>query len=250
MMINEETKRKLREMSMDPIIEALENQDNNRDVYSIMSFEERFAIAVDECYAAKNADKTRRLIHTAKLRYPNADINTLYYEGRSINKNEILSLGTCGFVDNKTNLIINGFTGSGKTHLACTIGKEACRHLHRTRYIRMPEMLEMLNLAEETGHSITNAVTKLSNYHVLILDEWLLDIPSEIEVKYLLEIFERRYDQWPTIFCSQYKTTEWHPRLGGGVLADAIMDRIVHNSKNINVGSMNMREFISSHTSI
>lgn len=141
MMINEETKCKLREMSMDPIIEALENQDNNRDVYSIMSFEERFAIAVDECYAAKNADKTRRLIHTAKLRYPNADINTLYYEGRSINKNEILSLGTCGFVDNKTNLIINGFTGSGKTHLACAIGKEPCRHLHRTRYIRMPEML-------------------------------------------------------------------------------------------------------------
>ena len=186
---------------MDPIIEALENQDNNRDVYSIMSFEERFAIAVDECYAAKNADKTRRLIHSAKLRYPNADINTLYYEGRSINKNELLSLGTCGFVDSKTNLIINGFTGSGKTHLACAIGKEACRHLHRTRYIRMPEMLEMLNLAEETGHSITNAVTKLSNYHVLIIDEWLLDIPSEIEVKYLLEIFERRYDQWPTIFC-------------------------------------------------
>ena len=137
------------------------------------------------------------------MRYPNADINTLYYEGRSINKNELLSLGTCGFVDSKTNLIINGFTGSGKTHLACAIGKEACRHLHRTRYIRMPEMLEMLNLAEETGHSITNAVTKLSNYHVLIIDEWLLDIPSEIEVKYLLEIFERRYDQWPTIFCSQ-----------------------------------------------
>lgn len=247
MMINEETKRKRREMSMDPIIEALENQDNNRDVYSIMSFEERFAIAVDECYAAKNADKTRRLIHTAKLRYPNADINTLYYEDRSINKNEILSLGTCGFVDNKTNLIINGFTGSEKTQLACAIGKEACRHLRCTRYIRMPEMI---NLAEETGHSITNAVTKLSNYHVLIIDEWLLDIPLEIEVKYFLEIFERRYDQWPTIFCSQYKTTEWHPRLGGGVLADAIMDRIVYNSKNIKVGSMNMREFISSHTSI
>lgn len=205
-------------MSMDPIIEALENQDNNRDVYSIMSFEERFAIAVDECYAAKNADKTRRLIHSAKLRYPNADINTLYYEGRSINKNELLSLGTCGFVDSKTNLIINGFTGSGKTHLACAIGKEACRHLHRTRYIRMPEMLEMLNLAEETGHSITNAVTKLSNYHVLIIDEWLLDIPSEIEVKYLLEIFERRYDQWPTIFCSQYKTTEWLTFSSYGIL--------------------------------
>ena len=68
----------------------------------------------------------------------------------------------------------------------------------------MPDMLEMFNLARETGKGITSVVTKLSNYHVLIIDEWLLDIPSEKEVKYLLEIFEKRYDAWPTIFCTQY----------------------------------------------
>ena len=143
--------------------------------------------------------------------------------------------------------MVNGFTGSGKTHLACALGKEACRHLHRTRYIRMPDMLEMLNLAEQTNQSIANAITKLSNYHLLIVDEWLLDIPSDKEDKYLLEIFERRYDQWPTIFCSQYKTSEWHPRLGGGVIADAIMDRIVHNAVTINSGKMNMRELLAVH---
>ena len=108
-------------------------------------------------------------------------------------------------------------------------------------------MLETLNLAMETGHSITSTVTKLSNYHLLIIDEWLLDIPSEQEDKYLLEIFERRYDQWPTIFCSQYKTSEWLPRLGGGVVADAIMDRIVHNAMTINSGTLNMREFHAAH---
>ncbi len=126
-------------------------------------------------------------------------------------------------------------------------GKEACRHLHRTRYIRMPNLLEELNLAMETGHSIASEVTKLSNYQLLIIDEWLLDIPSEEECKYLLEIFERRYTQWPTIFCSQYKTGEWHPRLGGGVVADAILDRIIHNSITINTGSLNMREFLAAH---
>lgn len=171
----------------------------------------------------------------------------MYYEGRDLNRNIVLGLGTCGFITSRTNLIINGFTGSGKTHLACAIGKESCRHLHRTRYLRMPEMLETLNLAMETGHSITSTVTKLSNYHLLIIDEWLLDIPSEQEGKYLLEIFERRYDQWTTIFCSQYKTSEWLPRLGGGVVADAIMDRIVHNAMTINSGTLNMREFHAAH---
>ena len=123
--------------------------------------------------------------------------------------------------------------------------EEACRHLHRSRYIRMPDLLEMFNLAEQTGRSISSTVTKLANYHVLIIDEWLLDIPSEREIKYLLEIFEKRHDQWPTIFCTQYKISEWHPRLGGGVIADAILDRIVHNSEIINLGSKNMREFYS-----
>lgn len=108
-------------------------------------------------------------------------------------------------------------------------------------------MLEMLDLAMATTHSIASVVTKLSNYHLLIIDEWLLDIPTEQEDKYLLEIFERRYDQWPTIFCTQYKTGEWHPRLGGGVVADAIMDRIVHNSTTINAGKTNMREFLAAH---
>lgn len=65
-----------------------------------------------------------------------------------------------------------------------------------------------------------------------IIDEWLLEKPTEVDCKYLLEIFEQRYDSWPTTFCSQYKTTEWHPRLGGGVIADAFLDRIVHNCKN------------------
>ena len=112
----------------------------------------------------------------------------------------------------------------------------------------MPDLLEMFNLAEQTGRSISSTVTKLANYHVLIIDEWLLDIPSEREIKYLLEVFEKRYDQWPTIFCTQYKISEWHPRLGGGVIADAILDRIVHNSEIINLGSKNMREFYSAHS--
>jgi len=246
-MISEESRRKLRELQLDCMVDALIDQENSLNTFLDMNFDDRLNLLIDVCYANKRADRAKRLLRCAKLRYPQADINTMYYEDRGLDRNTVLTLGTCSFINTRQNVIINGFTGSGKTHLACALGKEACRHLHRTRYIRMPEMLEMLNLAMATGHSITSVVTKLSNYHLLIIDEWLLNIPTEQEDKYLLEIFERRYDQWPTIFCTQYKTGEWHPRLGGGVVADAIMDRIVHNSTTINAGKTNMREFLAAH---
>lgn len=246
-MINDESRRKLRELQLDYMVDALDDQENSLSSYLNMSFDERLNLLIDVCYANKMADRAKRLAKCARLRYPNADINTMYYEGRDLDQNTILSLGTCSFINTHQNVIINGFTGSGKTHLACALGREACRHLHRTRYIRMPELLETLNLAMETKNSISSAVTKFTNYHLLIIDEWLLEPPTDKEDRYLLEILEKRYDQWPTIFCSQYKVGEWHSRLGGGVIADSIMDRIVHNSITINTGKTNMREFLAAH---
>jgi len=246
-MISDETKRKLRELNLDELIQALQDQDDRGAMYNVMSFDDRLNIAIDATYTNKKAAKAKRLLRYAKLRYPQADVATIYYENRGLNKNQILELSTGKYFYNKQNIIINGFTGSGKTHLACALGKAACRHQYRTRYIRMPELLESLNLSEQEGSGISRKVTKIANYQLLILDEWLMDVPSEKEQKYLFEIFEKRYDQWPTIFCTQYKVSEWYPRLGGGVIADAIMDRIVHNANLIDTGKYNMREFLSSH---
>ena len=242
-MLSDETRRKLREMQMDALVEAFDEQEKNIATYAEFSFEKRITFAVDQCYAAKNTARVKRLLKSAKLRFPDADINTLCYKARDLNPDQILSLASGSYFAKATNIAINGPTGSGKTFLGCALGKEACRHLHRTRYHRMPEMLEILNLAEQKGQGISRAVTKLSNYHLLILDEWLLDIPSERECKYLLEIFEKRYDKWPTIFCSQYKQGEWYSRLGGDAIAEAVIDRIVHNCTVIYSGDVNMREY-------
>lgn len=246
-MISDESKRKLRELGMDDLVEVLTEQEQN-EAYTSLPFSERLDMTVDNFYTRKNAARAKRLLSSAKLRYPAADVATMYYEGRDLNRNQILELSTCEYFRTNQNIIINGFTGSGKSYVACALGKAACRHLHRTRYYRMPEMMELLNLAGQTGGSISRIVTRLSNYHLLIVDEWLLDTPSETEQKYLLEIFEKRYDLWPTIFCTQYKISEWHPRLGGGVLADAIMDRIVHNAIVVSSGKYNMREFMAKTT--
>ncbi len=246
-MITDETRRKLREMKLDDFLAALDEQAERPDPYLSMNFDQRIDMIVDDFYQRRNSERAKRLLSHAKLRHPKADINTLYYEGRGMDRNKILSLATGNYISTCRNIIINGYTGSGKTHLACAFGKEACRRLHRTRYYRMPGLLEELNLADQTSGSISRTVTRLSNYHVLILDEWLVDIPSEREQHFLLEIFEKRYDQWPTIFCTQRKVSEWHPRLGGGVIADAIMDRIVHNSVTIDTGKINMRELLAQH---
>ena len=244
-MLSEESRRKIRELKIDELIEILDDQEQRPDIYSPMSFDDRLSMAIDELYQRKNCKRAKRLISTAKLRYPAADINTLILEPRKLNKNQILSLASESYFLEARNIIINGYTGAGKTHLACAIGKEACRRLHKTKYIRMPLLLEEFNLATQTGSGISKLIKRYSSYHLLIIDEWLVEIPSEMEVKYLLEVFEIRYDLYPTIFCTQYKQAEWHPRLGGGVMADAIMDRIVHNSDTVDLGKVNMRHFLA-----
>ncbi|HAA08861.1 MAG TPA: hypothetical protein DCD98_03730 [Syntrophomonas sp.] len=115
----------------------------------------------------------------------------------------------------------------------------------RTRYIRIPDLLMLHDEASLTKQGIPKLLKKFSNYKLLILDEWLLNDLSDEEQYFLLELIERRHNCSSTIFCTQYKKEDWHARLGGGVHADAIMDRIVHNAVWVYAGNLNMREFYS-----
>ena len=189
-MLNEESRRKIRELKMDELIDILDDQERRLDVYSSLPFDDRLSLAIDELYLRKNSARAKRLITTAKLRYPSADINTLILEPRGLNKNRMIALSAESYLMEARNIIINGYAGAGKTYLSCAIAKEACRRLHKTRYIRMPKLLEEFNLATQTGSGISKLVKKYSTYHLLIVDEWLVEIPSEMEVKYLLKIPE------------------------------------------------------------
>jgi len=246
-MISDETKRKVRELGLDELIDILEIQDDNPMLYAGMAFDERINMAIDSLYQQKNNSRTKRLIKQAKFRFSDADVNTIYYADRGLNKNQIIELSTCQYIRNNSSLILNGFAGSGKTFLACALGKSACRQLYRVRYIRMPDLLELRDEAVAEGHGISKILKMFSNYHLLLLDEWLMSDLSDEEVHFILELIEKRYDSKSTIFCAQYKVSDWHSRLGGGTLADAILDRIVHNSIRIDTGKLNMREHFSGH---
>lgn len=243
-MINDETKRKLRELNLSELIVELEFQQNNVNSVTL-PFDERVQRLVDYLYQEKYNSKIQRLMKLSKFRLPKAEVNDIYYTNRGMDRQLIQELVTCQFIGINSNIIFQGFTGSGKTYLACAFGRQACKKQIRTKYIRLPDLLVEYDESTLLVKGTVKLLKKYSNYGLLILDEWLLEDISEKEQHFIFELIERRHDLSSTIFCTQYRKEDWHTRLGGGVHADAIMDRIVHNAVWVETGLMNMREYYS-----
>lgn len=240
-LIDTDTKHKLREMGVGALADSFEMQD---DVITVgMPFAERVKLAVDDAHASFTGQKITGLIRRAALRYPDAELRRLdLVEERGIDRGVIANLATCTFITRCENVVFQGFTGSGKTYLGSALAKAACQHRFRALYIRMPELEEAWLTAYDKPGGKEKFLRKYAAYHLLVLDEWLLDEPGEALRGMLLELLERRYDAVSTVFCTQYAKKDWHQRLGGDVHADAIMDRIVHRTIWVETGDANMRE--------
>ncbi|SFV22314.1 ATP-binding protein [Micrococcus terreus] len=239
--IDTETKRKLREMGATALLESLEARDET--LMLGLGFEDQVRLVVDEAHTSFTHAKVEGLIRRAGLRYPNADLRRVdLLTERGLDQGVIAQLGTCSFIDRQQNVVFQGFTGSGKSYLGCALAKQACQHRIRAHYIRMPDLAEAWALARDKPHGQRTFLKKYAAFTLLVIDEWLLDHPDEGMRSMLLELLERRYGNTSTVFCTQYAQKDWHQRLGSGVHADAIMDRIVHNTLWIETGSFNMRE--------
>lgn len=236
-----ETKRKLREMGAGTLLEALDSEDES--LVLGMSFDDRLRLVVDEAHSSFNHAKVEGLIRRAGLRYPQADLRRVdRVDERGLDRHTLAQLGTCSFIERQQNVVFQGFTGSGKSYLGCALAKQACQHRIRAHYIRMPDLEEAWAMAKDRPQGTTKFLRKYAAFTLLVIDEWLLDHPDESMRSMLLELLERRYDATSTVFCTQYAKKDWHQRLGSGVHADAIMDRIVHNTIWVDTGTHNMRE--------
>ena len=241
-MINDETKKKLRELKLGELINAYEIYSKNAG-WTELPFEQKFQMMADYLYQEKYNNSVKILMTKAKFRIPKAEVTSLVYEGRGIDRNLITELSTCQFISSNTNIVFQGFTGSGKTYLACALGRQACKQRYSTKYIRLPDLLVEHDEEKIQRGNAKRLLKKYGSYGLLIIDEWLMDDISDEEQHFIFELIERRHDEASTIFCTQYKKDEWFDRLGGGVHADAILDCIVHNAIFVETGSMNMREF-------
>jgi DNA replication protein DnaC len=207
-----------------------------------LNFEERFGLLVDAEWAARKSNRLKRLIKNAHYAIPGACVEDIaYHAERKLDKTMIARLAACSYIHENHNVIVMGATGVGKTYFACALGIAASRNFFAVRYIRLPDLFCDLALARADG-SYRKVIKQYTQAKLLILDEWLLFPLNEIEARDLLEIIEARHNHGPTIFCSQFDVTEWYTKIGEPILAEAVCDRIVHNSYTIIISGDSMRK--------
>ena len=241
-MLTNTTIDKLRDMNMRVMADKFMGQLTNPDL-SNLSFEERFGLIVDAEFASRKSKRLTRLIKSAGYAYSNACLEDIeYHPDRKLDKSAIARLGTCNYVREHHNIIILGATGSGKTYLSNAFGIAANRDFMSVKYIRLPELLAELALSRVEGN-YRKVFKQYRNVNLLILDEWLLFQLKDNEARDVLEIAEARYQKGSTIFCSQFNVAGWHQKLGDSTIADAICDRIAHDSYVIMIdGADSMRK--------
>ena len=241
-MVNEATISKLHEMQLDTMAEVFRSQEND-PAFGTLSFGERLGLLVDAEWSTRKSRRLTRLIRGAQLHFPNACVEDIeYHDDRKLDKALITKLSACAYIQDKHNIIILGASGAGKTYMACAFGIAACRNFLRVKYVRLPDLLNDLALARHTG-TYKKIMQQYKRAELLILDEWLLHHLKETEARDLLEIVEARHQKGSTIFLSQFSPAGWHTKIGESTLADAILDRIVHDSYEIFIdGKDSMRK--------
>ena len=241
-MIDQSTVTRLREMHLGAMADAFSDQIKDPS-HKELTFEERFGLLVDAEWARRKHNRLQKLIKNGCFKFSNASIPDVeYHEDRKLDRSEILRLASCSYINENRNIIIMGASGNGKSWLACAFGIAACQNYYSVRYIRLPELLDELAIARGSG-TFKKVIKLYKSVRLLILDEWLLTPLRDQEARDLLEIIEARYQCASTIFCSQFKPGGWHEKIGQDTLADAILDRIIHDSYQIFMdGIMSMRE--------
>ena len=244
-MLNNQTIEKLRDLKLKVMANMLSNPDQS---LKELSFEERLGIMVENEWISKKNSRIKRLINSAALSL-NACIEDIdYTTDRKLDKRNIQLLSTCSFIEQKLNIVISGKTGTGKTYISCAIGNSACRHGYTVKYYRIPELLlEIEDAKNENRYS--KYMTSLQNIKLLILDDIGLKSYTLEESRDILEIVESRYNKASTILSGQVSHTKWYDLFPDPTIADAIMDRIIHNSYILTLDSKkSMREDMAGKT--
>jgi DNA replication protein DnaC len=231
---------KLNNLKLTGMVKALTEQQQMAEVDSL-GFEERLGLLVDREATERENRKLATRLKKAKLRQ-SASIEDLdFRRSRGMDKALILSLAACAWIAKGVNVLICGPTGVGKSYLACALAHKACLEGYTALYLRLPRLFEELRLAKADGRygklMLTYAKTDL-----LVLDDWGLTPMTDPQRRDLLELMEDRYGLKSTIITSQLPVAAWHEAIGDPTLADAILDRIVHNAHKIEMKGESMRK--------
>jgi len=239
-MLTHPTSEKLQALRLLGMLKALDEQQRMPEIEDLC-FEERLGLLVDREVTERDNRRLSSRLRNAKLRLDAAMEDIAYRPVRGLDKSLMLALSSCRWVDEHLNILVTGATGVGKSYIACALAQKACREGHSALYFRLPRLLQELSLARVDGR-YGKLLTTLAKTDVVVLDDLGLGPLTDEQRRDLLEMFDDRHGNRSTIVTSQLPVKHWHEALGDPTLADAILDRLVHNAHRIPLEGESMRK--------
>jgi len=231
----------LRQLKLGAMATALQSQLEQVGTYEALAFDERLTLLLEQELLSREQRKQARLIRQARFKLGATVADIDYQHPRNVKQAQIARLAQSDWIHRAQNLLITGPCGSGKTYLACALGHNACLQGYSVRYFRLSRLLLALTQARADG-SYHKLLTLLAKTQLLAIDDWGLEPLKPVHRNDLMEIMDDRHGQTSTLVISQLPIDQWYNSIGDNTLADAILDRLMHNAHRLPLKGESMRK--------